>query len=137
MNCEWIHDIADILRDNLLYDKMGNVCKLETQGMQTWRLFLHTNNKKKINEKKIKNKKGKPSFLGLISLEKDIKFDAVVFNLVVYLFHLRSVPLFCAPTFVYILYINSRLLRNTSSPLSLAQITIFWWRIAKIYVFEE
>ena len=137
MNCEWIHDIADILRDNSLYDKMGNVCKLETQGMQTWRLFLHTNNKKKINEKKIKNKKGKPSFLGLISLEKDIKFDAVVFNLVVYLFHLRSVPLFCAPTFVYILYINSRLLRNTSTPLSLAQITIFWWRITKIYVFEE
>ena len=90
-----------------------------------------------VNEKKIKNKKGKPSFLGLISLEKDIKFDAVVFNLVVYLFHLRSVPLFCGPTFVYILYINSRLLRNTSTPLSLAQITIFWWRITKIYVFEE
>ena len=68
MNCEWIHDIADILRDNSLYDKMGNVCKLETQGMQTWCLFLHTNNKS--TRKKIENKKGKPSFLGLISLEK-------------------------------------------------------------------
>ena len=60
MNCEWIHDIADILRDNSLYDKMGNVCKLETQGMQTWRLFLHTNNKS--TRKKLKTKKENPVF---------------------------------------------------------------------------
>lgn len=59
MNCEWINDIAGILRDNSLYDKMGNVCKLETQGMQTWRLFLHTNNKSA--RKKLKTKKENPN----------------------------------------------------------------------------